>query len=160
MTIIFFSWLLFKNSARCRELTFSRRIVSAFTKSFSSIKFSLTSNLLSILFFRSFMRPIRWWRKTRFQPPSYYTPSYRLTLSWTDGEVGVPQGSVLGPLMFLISENLSCKSKLFADDTSLFSMFRNNNTSVNDLNNNLNKIRRGVHQWKINFNLQLGAQVI
>ena len=42
---------------------------------------------------------------------------------------GVPQGSVLGPLLFFIyinhlAESLSSNAKLFADDTSLFSVIR------------------------------------
>ena len=46
---------------------------------------------------------------------------------WTSIEAGVSQGFILGPLLFLIdindlSDDLSTNAKLFADDTSLFSV--------------------------------------
>ena len=64
---------------------------------------------------------------------------------WTNIEAGVPQGSILGPLLFLIyindlSDDLLTNAKLFADDTSLFSVVRDINTTVAHLNNDLRKI--------------------
>ena len=42
--------------------------------------------------------------------------------------------------------------KLFADDTSLFSVVHNMNASTSNLNNDLNKIKNWSIQWKMNFN--------
>ena len=46
---------------------------------------------------------------------------------WTSVNAGVPQGSILGPLLLLIyindlADDLSSNAKSFADDTSLFSV--------------------------------------
>ena len=61
------------------------------------------------------------------------------TSSWKETTAGVPQGSVLTPLFFLIyinnlCDDLSCDVKLFADDTSLFTMVFNENISAQNLN--------------------------
>ena len=77
--------------------------------------------------------------------------------SWTDVNAGVPQGSVLGPLLFLIYINdlpdgLSSNAKLFADDTSLFSVVHDINTSTIELNSDLKKINDWAFQWKMTFN--------
>ena len=77
--------------------------------------------------------------------------------SLTSIEVGVPQGSILEPLLFLIyindlSDDLITNVKLFADDTFLFSVVYDVNTSANNLNNNLSKINDWEIQWKMSFN--------
>ena len=78
--------------------------------------------------------------------------------SWAKVESGVPQGSVLGALLFLIYINdLSCNlvlnPKLFADDTSLFTVVKNSDTSNIDLNNDLKMRGEWSFQWKMSFNL-------
>ena len=77
--------------------------------------------------------------------------------SWADVNAGVPQGSILGPLLFLIyindlSDGLKSECKLFADDTSLFSVVNDINTSASDLNEDLEKIGNWAFKWKMNFN--------
>ena len=62
------------------------------------------------------------------------------TSEWRNVIASVPQGSILGPLLFLIyindlSGDLTSKAKLFADDTSLFSVTHDIITSANELNN-------------------------
>ena len=72
-------------------------------------------------------------------------------------ESGVPQGSVLGPLLFLIyindlEKNIKSNIKFFADDTMLFSIVNNPQNSANDLNDDLSVIHQWAYQWKMNFN--------
>ena len=70
---------------------------------------------------------------------------------------GGPQESVLDPLFFLIyinnlPEGLNSEVKLFADDTSLFSIVNCVNTSASTLNSDLLKIQDWAYQWKMSFN--------
>ena len=77
--------------------------------------------------------------------------------SWSNIESGVPQGSILDLLLFLIyvndlSEGLATNAKLFADDVLLFSVVDNINLSATNLNNDLSKINSWTNQWKTTFN--------
>ena len=82
--------------------------------------------------------------------------------TWLPIIAGVPQGSILGPLFFLIyindlSKNLSSITKLFADDTFIFSVVHDVDLSAKQLND-LNKISEWVFQWKMAFNPDLSKQ--
>ena len=79
------------------------------------------------------------------------------TSSWQNVYAGVPQGSVLGPLLFLIYINdlpdeLTSMCKIFADDTSLFSKVIDKDNSNSQLNSGLAKISKWAFQWKMSFN--------
>ena len=69
---------------------------------------------------------------------------------------GIPQGSVLGPLLFLIYINdlpdgISSLCKIFADDTSLYSKVSEIHKSASNLNDDLEKISYWTYQWKMSL---------
>ena len=51
-----------------------------------------------------------------------------------------------------MSDGLTSNPNLFADDTSLFSVVENINSTANDLNSDLIKISDWAFQWKTRFN--------
>ena len=57
-----------------------------------------------------------------------------------------------------LPEGLNSEVKLFADETSLFSIANCVNTSASTLNSNLLKIQDWTYQWKMSFNPDLTKQ--
>ena len=86
------------------------------------------------------------------------------TSSWKNILAGVPQGSVLGPIFFLIYMNDlpdGIKSiKIFVDDTSLFSKVKNKNYSTVELYNDLKIISNWAFQSKMLFNPDPNKQAV
>ena len=85
---------------------------------------------------------------------------------WAQVKSGVPQGSVLGPLLFTLyindlPDNVACGIKLFADDTKIYSTIKDNSDTL-FLQKNLDLVNEWSHKWLLKFNvdkcklLQLG----
>ena len=76
---------------------------------------------------------------------------------WGHITAGVPQGSVLGPLLFIayindLTEVVDCQIKIFADDTSLYVTVDTPEEAATQLNSNLERVRSWASQWLVNFN--------
>ena len=76
-----------------------------------------------------------------------------------------PQGSVLGPLLFLVyindlTDNISSDMRLFADDSSLFACVKGVNQTHDKLLKNLTNVTNWAYQWKMMFNPDLTKQAI
>ena len=74
--------------------------------------------------------------------------------SWENVNAGVPQGSIFGPLLFLIhindlSNRVLSNCKLFADDTSLFSVVNDIQSSAATLRNDLLVISNWAFHWEM-----------
>ena len=85
--------------------------------------------------------------------------------SWENILAGVPQGSILGPLLFLIyindlPINIESDVKIFADDTSLFSKVNNPISSETVLNRDMERINTWANQWKMYFNPDVTKQAV
>ena len=84
---------------------------------------------------------------------------------WASVSAGVAQGLVLGPLFFLIyindlTGNIASGIKLFADDTSLFSVIQTENETTQALNSDLEKICTWAWQWEMKCNADKSEEVL
>ena len=78
--------------------------------------------------------------------------------TWTQISSGVPQGTVLGPLLFLtyindLPNNIHSSIRLFADDCVLYREIKNESDSQ-ELHKDLNSLMKWEYYWQMHFNQQ------
>ena len=84
---------------------------------------------------------------------------------WSRVIAGVPQGSVLGPLFFLVYindlvDNISADVRLFADNTSLFTIVYDESVAADQLNRDLETISDWAYLCKMQFNPDKTKQAV
>ena len=87
------------------------------------------------------------------------------TSNWGTISAGVPQGSILGFIFFLIyindlPENMKCSIKLFAGDASLFTVVRDPDQAAILLNHDLRIIEAWSYKWIMSYNTDPMKQAI
>ena len=106
-------------------------------------KYGITGNMLN------WMKSYLSGRQQRVKNEGFFS-------TWKSTNAGVPQGSVLGPYLFLlyindITENIKTNIRLFADDTSLYTVIENDD-SIHLLNEDLREIAKWADTWLIILN--------
>ena len=100
------------------------------------------------------------WLESYLQNRKQYIVYNRLKTSTKTVNCGVPQGFILGPLLFLLYVNDLCKSSellktiMFADDTNLFFSGKDTNLLFKSVNRELEHINEWFKANKLSLNIK------
>ena len=125
-----------------------------FSKAFDSVNHDLFINKLQKLFSGKLLL----WITDYLKDLSQRVVLDGSTSEWVSVTSGVPQGSILGPLLFLlfINDMPDCTEhsilSLFADDAKCFRII-NNIEDCEQLQRDLNGLYEWSQVWKLNFNV-------
>ena len=77
--------------------------------------------------------------------------------NWRSITAGVPQGSILGPLIFLVyindlADQVESNIRLYADDASLYITYQNPDEAAIILNEDLERVQTWAEKWLMTFN--------
>ena len=84
---------------------------------------------------------------------------------WAYIKTGVLQGSILGPILFLVYINdivtdIGANRRLFADDTSLYIIVENPVDASLCLNRDLQKISNWAQRWLVTYNASKNESMV
>ena len=102
---------------------------------------------------------LKWFKSYLCDRKQYVTYGQNKQSSVLTVNCGVPQGSILGPLLFLLYVNDLCKASrvlepiMFADDTNLFFSHSNIKELFNVMNHELNNIQLWFNANKLSLNV-------
>ena len=128
-----------------------------FSKAFDTINHNILLNKLSHYGIRGIA--LEWYRSYLQHRQQYVSLNNHFS-DMQEINCGVPQGSILGPLLFIIYINDFHRSSdvlsfiLFADDSNVFFSNKNPHTLVQIINTELNKLAQWIRANKLSLNLQ------